>query len=249
MLTCQHTPRALALQNGDIMFKKIFFAVILLTAVIVGGTGCMRTKQIITNEPKSNANELALAYMEEKYGESFTFLAPWGNSMSGNREILVTCESLPEEQILVQVENYKTDEAIYRDNYLAVKYQDEVIDFFKTTAAEFFGDINVFYTPSKQCVSADLPADAAFTAFYADSSTIIPVMLEISASRFSDASAIESYLNTISDTQGEISVSFVIVEDEVFGSLDRKGLSDLITMKNAVYSAYGAIVNGAVQMD
>ena len=231
------------------MFKKIFFAVILLTAVIVGGTGCMRTKQIITNEPKSNANELALAYMEEKYGESFTFLAPWGNSMSGNREILVTCESLPEEQILVQVENYKTDEAIYRDNYLAVKYQDEVIDFFKTTAAEFFGDINVFYTPSKQCVSADLPEDAAFTAFYADASTIIPVMLEISASRFSDASAIESYLNTISDTQGEISVSFVIVEDEVFGSLDRKGLSDLITMKNAVYSAYGAIVNGAVQMD
>lgn len=209
----------------------------------------MRTKQIITNEPKSNANELALAYMEEKYGESFTFLAPWGNSMSGNREILVTCESLPEEQILVQVENYKTDEAIYRDNYLAVKYQDEVIDFFKTTAAEFFGDINVFYTPSKQCVSADLPEDAAFTAFYADASTIIPVMLEISASRFSDASAIESYLNTISDTQGEISVSFVIVEDEVFGSLDRKGLSDLITMKNAVYSAYGAIVNGAVQMD
>lgn len=231
------------------MFKKIFLAVIVLAAVIIGGTGCMRTNQTTTNEPKPNANELALAYMEEKYGEPFTYLAPWGNSMSGNREILVTCASLPEQQILVQVENFKSDEAIYRDNYHAVKYQEEVINFFQTTAAETFGTVNAFYVPSKQGLSADLPADASFENYYADASTVLPVMLEISNSNFTDASAIESYLNTISDVKGRISVSFVVVQDDIFGTLDHNGLHDLIVKKQEVYSALGTILNGTVQVE
>ena len=231
------------------MIKKIFIAIFLLIAITVGGTGCMRTNQLTLHDSKPNANELALAYMEEKYGETFTYLAPWGNSMSGTREILVTCDSLPGQQILVQVENFKTEQKIYRDNYHAVKYQDEVIDFFKTTAADTFGAVNVFYTPSKIGVSTDLPADASFDAYYSDAATVLPVTIEIAGSRFTDSSAIENYLYSISQTQGHISISFIVVQDDIFGTLDENGLFDLVTQKNEVYSTLGTILNGTVQVD
>lgn len=36
-----------------------------------------------------------------KYGEEFEYVQPWGNSMSVDHELVVTCESLAGERILV----------------------------------------------------------------------------------------------------------------------------------------------------
>ena len=93
------------------MMKKIMIAMLCIIAIIMGGTGCMLN--YLFNQSKTrNANELALSYMEKKYGEPFVCAAPYGNSLSGTKEILVTCDSLADQKVLVQVENYKSNERV-----------------------------------------------------------------------------------------------------------------------------------------
>ena len=55
---------------------------ILLSAILIVGTSC----SIFDNEPKQDVNELALEFLEQKYGEKFEYSAPVGASYTSTRK-------------------------------------------------------------------------------------------------------------------------------------------------------------------
>lgn len=38
--------------------------------------------------------QMVYDYLEDKYGETFEYSSPWGNSLYGDHELFVTCDSL-----------------------------------------------------------------------------------------------------------------------------------------------------------
>jgi len=114
--------------------KRIIIVAILCAALLLGGSGC------IQNGTTQNINVVALAYMEKKYRENFEYAFPYGDSMTGTHQLLVTCASFPEQNILVRIENYRREDKVFLDNYVAVKYREETIGFLQDCANQVFGE-------------------------------------------------------------------------------------------------------------
>lgn len=220
--------------------KKIVIAVLLIAAILIGGTGCMLNK--LFNQSKTrNANELALSYMEKKYGEPFAYAAPYGNSLSGIKEILVTCDSLPEQKVLVQVENFESNERVFRDNYLAVKYTEETIAFFKECAAEQGLNANVFYRATEDGQSENLKADASFEEFLADGRSEMVVLLEVRASEYTNQAQVDAVIQKMAATCGCMAITVLVMDDEIYGTMDRDALNDCISHQQYVAMAKGYV--------
>lgn len=215
------------------MVKRIIAAFLLLV-MAVGGAGCMFKFQSENKDNKLGPNELALAYLEEKYGEPFSYSAPYGDSMTGTRSLLTTCKSFPEQQILVQVEGFKTDNKIFLDNYLAVKYQGRTIDFLNTCVSGFYPSANVFYNAPLVCQSPDLRADASFEDFLADGRAELIVMLEVKASEFTSTELLNELVAEITKSCNHMTVTVIVVDDSIFGTMDRSELNDRIAHRDYV---------------
>lgn len=231
------------------MIKRIIIAVVLLAAIIVGGTGCMANRQNENNDNAASTNDLALAYLEEKYGETFTYAAPWGNSMTGNREFLTTCDSLPGQAVLVQVENFKDDEPTYKDNYLEVKYLIDTTEYFRDAAAEVFGDAIVHYEASKLSLSSDLSKYTPFDSFYQHPTTYMVVYLEIKQSNYTSPDQFALLFSKLKESQGQIKVRVIVVKDDIYGTLDTNALNLLPYEGKAIADAFAETENGSFQFD
>ena len=203
------------------MAKKIILAVI-VAAMILGGTGCM-FKTHKENTP--SVNQLALGYLEEKYGEPFTYAAPWGSSYSGTRAFLVTCESLPGLSVLVQVENYNSENPVYSDNFLAVKFEAQTREFFREHSEGIFGQVNVFYEASKFSLTGAGEGNLDFPAFQARENNEIDVLVEVKAPI--TASQLQTLAESIAPFRGNVTVTVIAVDDATFGTLTRKDLNAL----------------------
>ena len=201
---------------------------------------------ILSQAKEPHIHDLALSYMEDKYGETFHFESLWGNSMTGTKQILVSCASFPDEMILVQIENYSNKDRIFSDNYLAVKYKEETLKFFESCGAKVFKDTNIFYEISKYAQSADLPPDASFEVMLADKSAEMIVLIEVSASNYSTEQQIEEITSLISDYCNNVSLTVLVVEDTVYGTLDRKQLGKLISHRDFISCAVIDIECGEV---
>ena len=229
------------------MVKRISFLAILIAALLLGGCGRMEN----TESKKQNINDLALAYMEQKYGEPFEYAAPYGDSMSGTHEILASCASLPSQKILVQVENYKRDDKIFCDNYLAVKYREETIAYFLRFATDVFGDANVFYEVAKMPLSPELSANATFDEYLADTHGFISACIEIRGSSFVEKEQVQEMINSIvtSCKADNLTLIIVFVKDELFGTTDEDALRRNVVRRQFVHCARVTRENGEVQIE
>lgn len=171
-------------------------------------------------------NEIALAYMEEKYGEVFTYAGPTGDSLSGTHALLVRCDSLPE-AVIVQVENYRQEDKVFLDNFLAVKYKQETINFLQGHADTVLGEANVFYEPRR--LGSDLPADTDFTGFLASEQIPLLFNVEMKASSFRDRSQMEAMAEAVAQECTRFQLLIVVLEDDDYGTMDWRGIGDLIT--------------------
>lgn len=185
------------------------------------------------NAPKTN--DLALAYMEEKYGEVFTYAAPWGSSYSGTREFLATCESLPGKTVLVQVADFKGENPVYRDNFLAVKYQEDTAAYFLNKAEAVFGQVNVFYEASKYSLTGQLAQEPSFEAFLMDAGTVIDVLVEVSGAV--TRQEVEDLTASLGESGGQITLTLVAVTEDTFGTRTRKELNALAYRGEAAFTA------------
>jgi len=194
------------------------------------------------NEP--HVNTMALSHMEQKYSEKFEYSGPWGNSLSGTREFLVTCESLSNQSILVQIENFNQEARVFRDNYLAVKYQAETIEFFQNASINVFNETTVFYDVFKDGLSPDLPANAKLSEFLADTRVPLIIMIEVRASEFVSEEQAEKVAQLIAASGACFYLTIVAVEDSSFGTFDRESLGEQIAMRHFVRCVQITRLNG-----
>ena len=217
--------------------KHILLSAILIAAILIVCTGC----DIFENEPKVNVNELALEYMEQKYGEKFEYKAPAGSSYTGNRTFLATCESFGDETVVVQVENYKTDERTFRDNYLAIKYADRMSDYLSQIINDQFGESKLYYAPTGKPLSADSPANATFEEYLMDSSDTINAFAVVKESDFNDMKQLSEVMETITSdcAAGSMSIVLLVIEDSKYIDCNLSKARDYSMREN--YIAKGEI--------
>jgi hypothetical protein len=113
---------------------RILVLAILVAILLPGMPGCA------VKWP--NVYDSALTYMEEKYGEKFEYVKPWGSSYvtPGARQILVSCESLPDKNILLVIND---SEKTYSDNYIDHKFRAQTETFLEDIAHKYFSYVKV----------------------------------------------------------------------------------------------------------
>lgn len=200
---------------------------------------------------RQNSVEAALQYMEQKYGEKFEYVQPWGNSMSGDHELIVTCESLAGRHILVKINNYKDENRVFQDNYLAVKYYEETVNFLKQCANEVFGDSRVYYKPARKALSAGLSADASFEEYFADEAGFTSAYIVVKASSFTAKEQAANVMDPILSAHGGwyLSIKLVVVDDAEYESLDEGTLKDIIAASQYVHCAIQTKENDDVWLE
>lgn len=227
--------------------KRILIVMILFGAFSLGGINCSTINDVLSlgktafaqKEPRQNSNDSALEYMEQKYGEKFEYVAPWGDSMTGNHELIVSCESLAGKDIIVKISNYRSENRVYQDNYVAVKYCEEFVEFLSQCANEVFGDSKVDYRVAKRALSPELPADASFEEYLADEKGSISACIAVKASSFTEKEQVENVTEPILSAcgAGYIGILVVVVDDAEYESLDVETLGHKAVMRQYVHCA------------
>ena len=221
--------------------KKVLFLFCLLFALLLGGCDNMGDKN-------KSINTLALEYMEKKYAEPFEYAAPTGDSLTGTRAMLVRCQSLPE-AVYVEIENYlKADERVFRDNYIAVKYKQETIDFLLNCAVSEFGGANVFYDVKGSALSDSLPSDAGFSEFLSGSGVPLAATIEVKDDGGSYKELTEKMANRIAETGASFRIILAVVAPDEFGIYNEDELGDKVVMRQTVDSARLINVDGNLQI-
>lgn len=201
-----------------------------------------------TQNNQQNINDTALAYMEQKYGEKFEYSAPYGNSMTGTHQLLVKCDKFPEQNILVRIENYKREDKIFLDNYLAVKYHDDTTDFLLNCAKQVFGEATLFYDVAIQGLSPELAVNATFSEFLSDTRVPLNIMIEAKSSNFTSESQAQQFAELIAVNGTHYYLSIVIVDDSEYGSYNSESLEEQMASGNFVYCAKITRLDGEIQI-
>ena len=217
--------------------KRILLLAILIAAITIGGTGCMFGS---SKEPKKSVNELALEYLEQKYGEKFEYSAPAGSSYTGTRTFLATCESFGDRRVLVQIENFMDREnMVIKDDYIAMKYEDDVRELFKKMADEEFGSSKVFYSAAGRTLDPELSANASFEEYLSSKEGIIVCVISLPESVYENTEQLKSLSDKISSTFSvdELSFLIIVVDDDTFKSADEDELRQIFLARSSVAQA------------
>lgn len=143
------------------MIKRNFTRVIclMISAIfMIGVCGCMNTS---TNNPKFTVDEI-LQYMNEKYGEEFTYIEPVdvNQPTASSFSIFVENESYPDKKIYAKcLFNTDTGEKQFCDNYVSFMYEDDVRTVLTELSQEVYGDAKVRYALNDTAASSDSTED------------------------------------------------------------------------------------------
>lgn len=197
-----------------------------------------------------NMIDSVLTHMEDKYGEPFTYAAPWGASYAQNGvvKMLLSCNSLPE-AVLVEAEKDGNGGYLIRDNYLAVKYSDTMQSTIQTMANDIFGQSIVYNEISMYGLSPALPATASFSEYYTDPETALSASVVVPAQGF-DENKLQSFAEQYAALGVRASMRFVVVEDIMSPSVhDEESLDNTISTKSYRYFAFIFIENKTVKIN
>jgi hypothetical protein len=223
----------------EIAVKRIIMPAVLVAALLLGGVGCMGNRQ-------ENINDDALAYMEQKYGEKFEYVSPWGSSYTGTHQLFVKCKSIQSEEILVEVEKTESGNT-FRDNMLAVKYQQDTKDFLLQCAETIFGQAKILYEPTQECQSESLPATASFAEYLADTRAAIMPTIVVKTSALSSKDQADELAQLIAASGVRFLISLSVVSDSDYEAGNWQSLSDFLAGK---YESTGAtIANSNAQIE
>lgn len=189
---------------------------------------------------EKSVNQLAIEYLEQKYGEKFEYSAPVGASYTGTRSFLVTCESFGEKSVLVQIENFMDSEnRIIKDDYLVVKYEDNVRELLGKMADKEFGESKIFYNSSGRTIDPTLPADASFEEYLCCKDGLISAVIALPENGYKNAEQLKSLCSNILNTFScdEISVLLIVVDNEKFKTADEDELRKIFVAESGVTQA------------
>jgi hypothetical protein len=181
-----------------------------------------------------NINDEGLDYMEQKYGETFEYSGSFGDSMSGTHCFLAKSAGFPDQNIVVEIENYRSKDRVFRDNYIAVKYHTECTELFQTYATEEFGEATVFCKISTLTLSTELSANATLSEYLADTSAPLVILIEVRESDFISEEQAQRLVEQIAAHGSNFYISFIVVGDSEYGTYDIKSLNKLVELEKYV---------------
>lgn len=233
--------------------KRAILAAIMAAVIIIGGAGCMKdlnTNKIpdISTEKKPGVDVIALEYMEQKYGEEFVYASAWGAKYTGTYSMMTTCASLKDERVLVQAENYKSEDCVIKDNYIAVKYKQETVAFLRDCAEAAFASAEIHYDVREASLSPELSVDATLEDFLSGGGVPLVVMVEVRESDYQSEEQIEKVSKLIAESGAEFHLTIAVVKDELYGTFDRTSLNAHISAKKCVRCANTSNVDGEMQI-
>lgn len=123
-------------------------------ALLLGVDGCTGSRE-----------EEMLAYMEEKYGESFEMIGSYAGQIGKDYTMaLVRSFNRPQDQVLVRLMQ-QNDEEVYQDNYLAYLLKEKIEAILAESAREIYGECKVIYKVPYLVFPADFGPDMSAEAF------------------------------------------------------------------------------------
>ncbi|MCL2159435.1 MAG: hypothetical protein FWH48_08510 [Oscillospiraceae bacterium] len=159
------------------MLKKYILAAILIAALTIGGYGCM-------DETKGEYRPFAgaLDYMEQKYGEKFTYIETHGAFMfADSKKITVSCESFPGEAIYVSVQR-KNGKETYADSYMAHYFAGQVEEFVIDIAKDYFDVISFKESMPSGGLAFEMDLTTTFEEYFYREEYFIDGVMEIGES-------------------------------------------------------------------
>ncbi len=204
----------------------------LLFLILLGG--CVNT-----GSTKQSASAAAQEYLEQRYGGTFTYSEPWGSfyTNGGAAKMLFTSSEL-EADIYVEAQQ-EDGEYTFQDNYLAVKYRQQMTDALQAAADDCFGSAKVFYTVLIQPVSPELGPDTSFEEYSAHVTSGASGTIAVSSVDF-EASKANAFAQSLFDAGLNAFLRLVAVDASQYDEIDLAGVETLIG-KDAV--SYFAVVS------
>ena len=178
-------------------------------------------------EKKRGLDAAACEYLEQRYGGTFRYSAPWGSSYAnkGITKMLFASEELGSE-VLVEVRR-DNDGYVFRDNYLAVKYREKMADAIQAVANECFASAKVFYSILIQTCSPELGADASFAEYSADAASGAAGTVAVSSDGF-DESQVDDFTDSLSRAGLNAFLRFVVVDADQYEQIDLAGVDQIV---------------------
>lgn len=165
------------------MIKRIISRAICLMVsaiLMIGVCGCMNTS---TNNPKFTVDEI-LRYMNEKYGEEFTYIEPVdvNQPTASSFAVFVTTGRFENEKIFVEcVLNTADQSKTYTDNYHSYLYKEETRKLLTDLTVSIYPDAKVRYAIEKKSSSSDDSVGIlSFEDYLSRSSSSISYMIMLS---------------------------------------------------------------------
>lgn len=198
----------------------MFGPLVLLFLILLGGCADMgRTTQ--------SANVAAQKYLEQRYGGTFTYSAPWGSFYAGKgtAQMLFTSSELNAE---VYVEARQEDgEYTFRDNYLAVKYRQQMEDAIQAVADDCFGSVKVFYEVYIQPLNQELGPDTDFQEYSAHVNSSGVGTVAVSSAVFRE-DEVETFVGRLSNAGLGAHLRLVVIDESQYEELDLAGVEMII---------------------
>ena len=148
-----------------ITMKKVI-SVLLVVFLLIGACGCGMRKE--------SKQEKMLAYINEKYDDTFTFKRVFGGSVgSDTKKIIVSSEKFPEKDIYV-ICSYPDGSEKLSDNYLGVKFEKDTNNALSDAVYNCFGpNYYLQYFPNNLACTNNGSNNTTFDEYIAEKSSYV----------------------------------------------------------------------------
>ena len=160
--------------------------------------------------------ELTEAYLEERYGEPFTYAYPWDRGFGAGINLLMRCKSVSDNVVAVHAEKKEDDTWRFEDNFLPLKFQQPIRDFLRHTALTEFSDAYVVYNVGRVLLKDDIPANIDLEGYLQNNCFPISSTIVVPVNEFKSIEQAEHVVSKVADSGVDFSINIVSLEGDKF---------------------------------
>lgn len=229
------------------LMKRVIGLLVLLLIPTVTFTGCKLVKDedgsLVFVDNRTGDTEWALAELEKKYDEKFRFSHSANDpEPSSTSKFYAACDGYID-LVFVKVHHkgaFGQGERELSDNYVSVKYANEVCRWAQAFCDEVFEKSVVLYERVDNfALFTDYSADTTFKEYISNESIRLNLVVSIPESAYTGSEQFETsakrLLNAFTGTG--MTVYFLVLPDDMAGSVDKSKVHSLSSSESCIASA------------
>ena len=208
------------LRNNTI---KSLMALVFVVILIVGTSGCLpkRVPGIDTGR------ELMMQYMNQKYGENFTFveIERFSHGFGIADTMIVTSEAFPDEVISVAIGYARSSpgEDVLRDDYEQVRLRDDIEAELAPLVDAVYGETCIFLSPQRNEARTIYSPDMNAAEYLRDIDTVYSLIYVFVSKDVADKdSDVEAFRKALETNQYPLTFKIVYVNGYTLANLTRE---------------------------